>query len=85
MKFECKQREPFKFFDIAVYYSFLFTIKFREHLFPKRVLIYQEKTSLMSTHYLGHYGWRVDISLKIGTGKLLFKGIDIYGETGTQP
>lgn len=39
----------------------------------------------MSTHYLGHYGWRVDISLKIGTGKLLFKGIDIYGETGTQP
>ena len=40
-------------------YSFLFASK----LFPKRVVIYQEKATLKSTYFLENYDWRVDISL----------------------
>ena len=44
-------------------YSFLFTRKFREYLFPKGVSIYQEKATPRGTYFLGDYDWEVGISL----------------------
>ena len=63
-------------------YSFLFTRKFREFLFLKGVLIYQEKTNPRSNHFLGNYDWEVDISLNISTGELFLREyLFIYGDT----
>ena len=38
---------------------------FRDYLFPKGVLIYQEKATPRNIHFLGNYDWRVDIPLEI--------------------
>ena len=40
-------------------YSFLFTRKCRECLFPKEILIYYEKTIPRSLYFLGNYDWGV--------------------------
>ena len=73
----CKLSKPFKCFNITTPYSFLFTRKFREYLFPKGVLIYHEKTTPRSIYFLGNYDWGVDISVQISTGELFFKGVYI--------
>ena len=63
-------------------YFFLFTRKFREYLFPKGVLVYQEKTTPRSVCFQGNYDPGVDISQKVSTGELLFKRVYICGDTG---
>ena len=62
-RLNCKQSSPFKYFHITIRYSFLFTRKFREYLFSKRLLICQEKTIPSSNYFLGDYGWGVGISM----------------------
>ena len=52
-----------KGFNIAIAYSLLLTKMFREYLFPRVVLIYQEKATPMSIYFLGNYDLGVDISL----------------------
>ena len=51
----CRQSKPFKCFNIAIPYPFMFTRKFREDLFPKKVLIYQEKMTPRSIYFLENY------------------------------
>ena len=51
------------FYTLTIRYSFLFTRKFREFLFSKRLLMCQEKTTPWSNYFLGDYDWGVGISM----------------------
>ena len=64
-----------KCFSITIPSSFLFTRKRREYLFPKGVLIYQEKTIHRNNCFLGDCDWGVGTFLKMSTWELLFKGV----------
>ena len=57
------QSKPFKYFNITIPYSFWYTRRFGEYLFPKGVLVYREKTTPWSIYFLENYDWGVDISL----------------------
>ena len=51
--------------------------------FLKEYLICQEKTAPRSIYFLGNFDWGVGMSLLISTGKLFFKEVYIYSDTGT--
>ena len=55
----CRESKPFKWFNIKISYSFLFTRKFMEHLFSKGVLICQEKNNYQEFYFLGNYDRRI--------------------------
>ena len=52
---------------ITIHNYCLFSRKFRDYLFPKGVLINQEKPTPKSIYFLENYDWGVDIPLKMGT------------------
>ena len=78
----CKKNKPFKWFNIKVSYSFLFTRKVREYLFPKGVLIYRENNS---QEYL--FTGKVWLGSRYFPGNkyrgVIYKGVYTYGDTGT--
>ena len=75
-----KQSKLLRCFNITILYFFLFTRKFRQYLFPKGVLIYEEKATPRSNYFPGNYDRVESIFLQRSTEELSFKAVYIYSD-----
>ena len=72
-----------KCFNITSY-SFLFTRKFKDYLFSKAVLIYQEKAPQRSIYFPENFDGGVDNSPRNTCWGVIIKRVYVYGDTGSQ-